>query len=144
MKRNKYVVEETRFDYKGYPCVVLFVDMGHRCGYIGIPRKSWKPELEDAVDCHGGVTYCKSHLNLQDDTDKFWIGFDTAHFGDGKDLEKVKEYFGEETLKTLLKWSISSVGDSVCTLDYCIEQCKSMVDQTIEFLAEKEGLDESN
>ena len=27
---------ESDFIYKGYRCVVIFTDMGHRCGYVGI------------------------------------------------------------------------------------------------------------
>lgn len=27
---------ESDFTYKGYRCVVVFQDMGHRCGYVGI------------------------------------------------------------------------------------------------------------
>ena len=26
-------VLECKFDYKGYPCVVLFMPLGYRCGY---------------------------------------------------------------------------------------------------------------
>ena len=29
---------ESDFDYKGYRCVVVFNDMGFRCGYVGVPE----------------------------------------------------------------------------------------------------------
>lgn len=33
-----YIVER-KFEHAGYECVVLFLSMGHRCGYVGIPKK---------------------------------------------------------------------------------------------------------
>lgn len=139
MKRNEYVVEETRFDYKGYSCVVLFTDMGHRCGYVGIPTDKLTFDPEEMLGCHGSVTYCHDYLQLQDDEGITWAGFDTAHCDDGKDLEKLGEYFGEEAAELMRKYTLCT--GTVRSLEYCIEQCKSMVDQTIDIL---EGNDESN
>lgn len=48
MRKTESVVEEKRFEYRGYPCVVLFMDMGHRCGYVGIPAD--KPLTFDPED----------------------------------------------------------------------------------------------
>lgn len=31
-------IQEKRFDYNCFPCVVLFQSMGHRTGYVGIPK----------------------------------------------------------------------------------------------------------
>lgn len=31
-------VLETKFEYKGYQCVVLFMPGAYRCGYVGIPN----------------------------------------------------------------------------------------------------------
>lgn len=33
-----YIVER-EFEHAGYKCVVLFSRMGHRCGYVGIPKE---------------------------------------------------------------------------------------------------------
>lgn len=33
-----YIVER-EFEHAGYKCVVTFGDMGHRCGYVGIPKE---------------------------------------------------------------------------------------------------------
>lgn len=33
-----YIVEEDFQSEEGYRCVVIFTDMGHRCGYVGIPK----------------------------------------------------------------------------------------------------------
>lgn len=37
-KHGSYVVEKV-FEHKGLKCVVVFGDMGHRCGYVGIPKE---------------------------------------------------------------------------------------------------------
>lgn len=37
MKNDRYVVEQ-EFEHAGYKCVVTFNVMGHRCGYVGIPK----------------------------------------------------------------------------------------------------------
>ena len=29
---------ESDFEYKGYRCVTIITDMGHRCGYVGLPE----------------------------------------------------------------------------------------------------------
>ena len=34
---REYIVER-EFEHAGYKCVVTFGDMGHRCGYVGIPE----------------------------------------------------------------------------------------------------------
>mgnify|MGYP000712850457 CR=1 FL=1 len=34
---ERYVVER-EFEHAGYKCVVTFSAMGHRCGYVGIPK----------------------------------------------------------------------------------------------------------
>lgn len=32
-----YIIE-SNFKYKGYQCIGIFGDMGHRCGYVGVPE----------------------------------------------------------------------------------------------------------
>lgn len=43
---------ESDFTYKGYRCVVIFGDMGHRCGYVGIKpgHPLYKKEYTDYLD----------------------------------------------------------------------------------------------
>lgn len=43
---------ESDFKYKGYRCVVIFGDMGWRCGYVGIPigHSLYKKEYTDYLD----------------------------------------------------------------------------------------------
>ena len=90
---------EKKFNYKGHPCVVLFMPGAYRCGYVGIPKahKLAKHGANlDSISCHGGITYSESKLHCCDDEDTWWIGFDCAHFGDGYDIETAKQYFGDD------------------------------------------------
>lgn len=123
LKRKDGVVQEERFEYRGYPCVVLFMDLGHRCGYVGVPSNVHVDI--DKIGCHGGITYGPDPgLHFQEDDDISWIGFDTCHYGDGRDVEKVKEYFGRDI-------SGFDFGGTIKTLEYCKEECKKIVDQII-------------
>jgi hypothetical protein len=139
-------VQETRFDYKGYPCVVLFIPLCHRCGYVGIPSSSklCKGIKLDEICCHGGITYNEKRLHHQKDKDMWWIGFDCAHWGDSRDYETAKKLFvkDKEFAEQLKKYEeidkeIVDFG-TVRSLDYCIEQCKFIVDQLEDLLKESE------
>ncbi|GEM_PF-423934 len=37
-QNDRYVIERV-FEHAGYTCVVTFGNMGHRCGYVGIPKE---------------------------------------------------------------------------------------------------------
>jgi hypothetical protein len=85
------------FSYNNYPCLILrcYV-LGHLFGYVGIPLES-KYTIEENYEClivHGGVTWYKDRLPGQLDypdiiipENKFWIGFDCAHYGDKMPFE---------------------------------------------------------
>ena len=127
--------QEKRFDYKGFPCVVLFMPTGYRCGYVGVP-KGTAVDIEN-IDCHCGVTYASDGLNQQSDTDKFWIGFDCAHACDGYDVAKIKEYFADDESVMAQMEIMKDYFETVCedspvrTLEYCEEQCKHIVEQVL-------------
>lgn len=38
MTNDRYIVER-EFEHAGYKCVVTFNVIGHRCGYVGIPKE---------------------------------------------------------------------------------------------------------
>lgn len=137
---NNPFIEE-RFIYKGYPCVVLFMPMAFRTGYVGLPKTSkfYGKGFDDIpVDCHGGLTYGRNYLFGQDDKDTWWIGFDCAHCYDGFDLEKANKYFGndKETQRVLSIMkdfhSMANAEHEFRTLDYVKKDCKHIVDQIIE------------
>ena len=92
INKERGIAQEARFEHKGYQCSVLFMDMGHRCGYVGFPRSvKWRPDT-DEIFCHGGITYESYSLPFEIDDEYFWVGFDCGHYGDGRDAEKVREY----------------------------------------------------
>ena len=71
------------FTYKEHECRVLRVlATGHLCGYVGVctssPLYGIDYEFLDSVEVHGGLTYS----GKMSDSDKWWFGFDCAHFGD--------------------------------------------------------------
>lgn len=75
---------------------------------------------------------------MQDDGDDFlWVGFDTAHWNDGKDIEKIREYFGEERAAVVNRFMFDD-DYPARTLDYCIDECRGIVDRIIELFDEED------
>lgn len=128
--------QEKRFDYKGFPCVILFMPMGYRCGYVGAPNSVTIDT--DNIDCHCGITYTSERLHHQNDTDRFWVGFDCGHACDGYDVAKIKEYFGDDEIvmrqTKIMKdyFEIINEDSPVRTLEYCEEQCRHIVYQILQ------------
>lgn len=118
-------ITELEGEYKSHKLVVKFAtDIGYRCGYVEAPKylNGYHKDLEDLC-VHGGVTYLeKMNPSSYLLTDTWWVGFDCHHAWDGvlfppKELERF--YQGKE----------------VRSLDYCIEECKKLIDQLIELEA---------
>lgn len=138
----KGTVQEKRFEYKGYPCVILMHAIGFRTGYVGIPKghKYYKVGYEKLMDisCHGSLTYSAKSLTDQTDTDIWWIGFDCGHYGDGYDYDTAIKLFKDysetiENIKTIaaIRQKFND-GFEAKSLEYCIEECKEIVDQICE------------
>ena len=169
---------ESDFAYKGYRCVVIFGDMGYRCGYVGIPvghelyKKEHgdyldikKPEIEDqefgkrgvipllfsALDnddrvrmdmyfnVHGSLTFSNDYPDYPVESNLWWLGFDCGHYMDGKDLELMEKYWGDDPKiqrKIEIEKEYYMIGDSypVCSKEYVENECKSLVDQIIELI----------
>lgn len=129
---------ESSFHYKDFQCCVIFHPLGHRCGYVKVPF--WHPVYEknyDEIDikCHGGITYTDHSLLGKTHTSGWWIGFDCAHFGDIPDVQSAVKYFeGDEKQRNTLNFLYNldkgqeNFG-TVKTLDFCIQECKNIVDQ---------------
>ncbi len=154
---------EKDFVYRGYRCVVIFTDMGHRCGYVGVDENSslWKKDYYDYLpinksklewenfseeseditvgihfDVHGGITFADGGKNSEYpvESDFWWFGFDCAHYNDKIDIEKLKEYFPNSKLnETRINLYSNFSSGEVRTLDYVMDECKNLVDQIIEF-----------
>lgn len=131
---------EKSFEFAGYTCVVLMTEMGHRCGYVGIPKDNrlyniYYDELNKYIGCHGGLTYSSSELHCVNDKDTWWIGFDCAHFRDRPDFTTAKQMFKDnqkviKSLEIMEEMTIYECG-TVKTLAFCEEQCKDIVKQVI-------------
>lgn len=133
--RHSYV--ESRFEYRGYPCVIILQDSGHRCGYVGLTRKSpyFQVNYDDIdISCHGGLTYSSEYLYEQEDKNVWWIGFDCAHYDDGKDYEAIRAHFSDE-YKLLRSVGIIKEGERrshngvVRTMAFVRAELRNIVDQ---------------
>lgn len=109
------------FTYKEHECRVLRVlATGHLCGYVGVctssPLYGIDYEFLDSVEVHGGLTYS----GKMSDSDKWWFGFDCAHFGDlvpfyslvGREVYRDMRYVTEE-LKSLVDQIINIEDDRI-------------------------------
>ena len=89
------ILHDERFTHKGYLCSIKklgfkpfpgsdaypLLTMPWYCGYVQIPSNHPLyeipyPNIEDDIDCHGGLTYSGMHK------DGWWIGFDCNHCDD--------------------------------------------------------------
>jgi len=107
---------EKTFVYKGITCVVVGVRIGHRCGYVGLqnpPESITHDPYSLDLDVHGGIIYGRYSKNypINTSTRKFWLGFDCAHYSDGKVMTLVKELNSKVLYETLLKTE-RMIGDS--------------------------------
>lgn len=131
-------VTEMRIEYKGYPCVVLFTPMGHRCGYVGLPETHpcyGKHYSEVDIKCHGGLTYSREHLYNFKDEGVWWLGFDCAHFMDNPDIDTLCKRFPEHPELVEARKRLVIPGNVVRKIDYVMGQCGLIADQ----LKELEG-----
>ena len=73
---------------------------------------------------HGGITYSGSG---EDDypvpSSLWWFGYDCGHAGDGRDLSVLDDEEREIFSRSIFP------GDVIRTKEYCIEECKSLIDQ---------------
>ena len=137
---SRPIVEE-RFEYKGFPCVVLFQSLGFRTGYVGLPKgHKYYGTMYDfiPVDCHCGLTYGDYGLYGQDDKDTYWIGFDCGHCCDGFDIEKLDEYYGKSVENNTMRDYRLMINKEheFRTLEYVKENCIQIVEQLLEEMEE--------
>ena len=121
---------EKQFKYKGYRAFILAMPIGHRCGYVELPKNHKYFRLDyDAidVDCHGGLTYSDSHL--QDIKDSWFIGFDCIHLGDGKDIN-IMDDKNKDFCKQYPKLEYHSLGGEIIwTTEMVEEELKQLIEQ---------------
>jgi hypothetical protein len=145
-----YITVEVRDEYRGMPYwVVINGTIGFRCGYVGVPDqlyKKWTVEveveeelypsygpIESQIDCHGGITFNRDTRYDKGLSDIFVgyeghvLGFDCGHAGDGYGIDLIKDPVTRNVMT--FGQTHRFVSGSVRSKEYCIDQCKSMIDQ---------------
>jgi hypothetical protein len=113
-------------------------DIGKR-GIIPLLRQSCEDSDYMTPDCyfdvHGGITYAGGGNNstYPVESDLWWLGFDCAHCGDGKDYEKVKEYqlMDVNHVNNLIEIDdmYPDIKGTIRTQEYVEQECKNLADQ---------------
>jgi hypothetical protein len=116
-------------------------EMGHRCGYVGVPEghSAYGANYEDVrtingeyIDVHGGLTFADKGSPgwpSAKENNFFWLGFDCAHVGDAPDLNWLrlnnpKMFSIRQDFHGLFRSD-----ETVKTLDYCIAECEKLAAQ---------------
>lgn len=87
---------EMDFEHEGLRCLVVGLDIGHRCGYVGIDKSHQlfgKHFRDVKVSVHGGLTFAGKIIFYDD---LWFFGFDCGHLFDGMDYELIKELSTKE------------------------------------------------
>jgi hypothetical protein len=135
--------DEVLFEHNGIKCRIVRIAIpdgikpdgpfhifgGYLCGYASIPKDHpffGKNYYDIEIDVHGGLTYSEFKDN------EYWIGFDCAHSCDFNPsmqaLRKSHDFEDKFPLPEEFK-HIPIFNPSYRTIEYCIEECKSMADQ---------------
>ena len=126
---------EKDFIVDGFRCVIIGQRMGHRCGYIEIPKEHklyGKDFREIDIDVHYGWTYSAYTRNdypAKSDKDIWWIGFDCNHFGDAKDIELIKSFAKDEMTESYIEMAEILSGGVVRSLEYIENELINAVKQ---------------
>lgn len=122
--------EKTWITKAGYPAVVVVQPMGHRCGYVQIPKDHPAAELqyEDIeLDVHGGLTY--GTINSEGTV----FGFDCGHSCDKPDMnlmsESSKQVYEKFRKPDYLFYLDKSDFATIKSLDFCVAECEKMAEQ---------------
>lgn len=106
---------------------------GHLCGYVRIPTDHpyYQKKIDDLdIDCHGGLTYAECI------DDEYWVGFDCGHSGDylpSINFSKIKNkkmLNSREIFPHPPEFEKFSIFNPVYrNIKFCVDECKSIVDQ---------------
>lgn len=151
---SESIVEVDQTTKEGYRYKVLFTSMGHRCGYVYIPRSYVFEDMRDTSEfwpqnlitnisdrlhsfqAHGGITFNESLEDVDIDASNnfiYCLGFDCGHSGDKKDEECFEKYFPEEyeSIKQIFSGHTSSLFNTgiVRSQLYCVQECVNLIRQ---------------
>ena len=148
---DRYIIER-EFEHAGYKCVVIFGAMGHRCGYVGVPKnhplygKGYDDYLEIKKSDIGdrkisGIIplflACLDEDERVRKSDLWWFGFDCGHAGDKADLDYAIMKFPNHREQLIIRKSIEDKypidGDIIRTESYVAEECERLAEQLKEF-----------
>jgi hypothetical protein len=114
--------DHVTFEHLGYDCEICRSRTGVLCGYIVLPEgHPWIDQdyREIATNVHGGLTFAQHRRN------GYTVGFECCHYKDKvPGLQKVK-------IAELLELNIVKSHGVYRNLDYCITQCKLLVEEAI-------------
>ena len=86
---------------------------------------------------HGGLTYSSDNNNTYPvESNLWWLGFDCAHYMDGKNLELVEKYWGDDPniqRRIEIEREFPNYYE-VRSKEYVENECKSLVDQIINLI----------
>ena len=104
----------------GLRAVVVTTDMGHKCGYVGVPvgRPFHGKHYDDVdVEVHGGLTWSDAggEEGYPVAGTEWWLGYDCAHAGDY--VPRLGRIQGDDVYRDL---------------DFCIRECESLARQIVE------------
>lgn len=123
-------VEKTWITKAGYPAAVVVQPMGHRCGYVQIPKdhpEAGKDYDDIEVSVHGGITYGSTN------TEGTVFGFDCDHSCDKPDpnlmSESSKQVYEKFRKPDYLFYLYKSDFATIKSLDFCVAECEKMADQ---------------
>lgn len=144
-KINNSVIEKEWVTKNGHNAKILFLEMGHRCGYVEVKENSFlylkeysyhyfdidnlteeilknieKYKAINNIEVHGGLTYSGRLIN-----NSYWFGFDCAHYMDKKDIESLKKYYPDTKNKECCDFNNSTIKD----LEFCINECEKLSEQ---------------
>ena len=133
--KKTYLIEED-FEYRGFRCAVIGQQLGHRCGYVGLPEghKYYGEDYDEIpLDCHGGLTFSRESDTYPVKSEKplWWIGFDCAHYNDGKDKELLKALGITKEEHPLYYDDMFGGREHVWTKEEVILEVKKMIDQLL-------------
>jgi len=131
MRKN---IVESDFYYKGYEIICTFTGLGHRCGYVVIPKGHRLygmdiSKVNELIQGYCGITWADygrpCHKN-----DEWVIGFDCGHICDAPDEEAFWKYYPDAEPDSLpdYRFEYATVKSQV----FVESECRSIVNQIIE------------
>ncbi len=130
--------------YRNFQCSVIFGEIGHRCGYVAVPKETLIPMVGDDnwqycdLDCHGGVTLDCSPKRTMGARREFCgimigdgmrvLGFDCGHAWDAPDMQALNRRGMQQGYH--FEFLLAN-GGVICTQRFCEDECRKMVDHII-------------